>query len=247
MKLKSTVLYQIYQYKWTFLVYYGMIVLIFVINLIASNRAGFTAESGTEFATPVFLFVIGAMFMRVPFQFYLQNGVSRRTCECSILLSSGVFAAGMTIATNLIAAVTQWMGFRVTMVYYELYYFRYQYGYHVEGFEAAIFFEGLLWCFCLNLLGYMMGVFFSLVMYRTNRMQKVVIFGGLVAVCGLLLPGLDMTVGKGEIYYFFRGILSRMLGYGNPYIAGGIFLGLAVLFGAGQYLLLRKAPVRGVG
>ncbi len=242
-KLKSTILLQIFQSRWSILVYYGVILLVFALNTCSAwfFEGREVSINGTEFSTAVFLFITAAIFMKIQFPFFLQNGISRRTTFVGSILAGGVFAVGMTLFTQLIALLAHLVSSNISTTFFAIYSERY--GYH---YNPPAFFEGLVWNFAMNLMFYLIGLFFSALMYRLNRILKTVVFAGLGALA-LFLPALDVSLGNGQIiqslgraFLFCMGLLENC----NPFYAVATFLILGALFAAGEYLFLRRATVK---
>lgn len=246
MKIKATILFQLFQFRWTFVVFYAMILLVFGINLISTSGIvdSNISISGTEYSCAVCIFIIGVMFMRVQFPFFLQNGISRRTTFLTSLLYGGLVTAGMTILTALLALGSGLLSPRVTTSFYHIYAARYDYLTNTP----AIFWEGLLWSFTMNLACYLMGLFLSAMLYRLNRLLKIIVFGGLGAIFCFILPVIDIGITDGEIFRsIMHGILFAMgclAGRGNPYFAVVTFLIIGALFVGGYSLFLRRATVK---
>lgn len=243
-QLKSTILLQMFQSRWSVLVYYVVILLVFAFNAVTAHFvvSGEVSVNGTEFSTAVFLFISAAIFMKFQFPFFLQNGISRRTTFISSVLGAGIFSAGMTLLTQLVALIAELCFSNISTTFFQIYRARYAYGYNPPAF-----FEGLVWNFAMNLMFYAMGLFFSALMYRLNRILKIVVFAGLGAMV-MFLPILDMSVTNGKIIASigraFLFCMGQLDGTCNPYYAVVTFLIVGVLFAGGEYLFLRRATVK---
>lgn len=244
MKLKSTILLQLFQSRWSILIYYAVILLVFGLNVFSSwfFASGSVSANGTEFSTGVFLFITGVIFMKIQFPFFLQNGISRRTTFVSSLATAGVLSAGMTIATQMLAMLAQVFFSNVSTTFFVMYQPRYAYHYNPPAF-----FEGLVWNFALNLMCSAIGLFVSAMLYRLNRILKTVVWAGLGALV-IFLPAIDVALTRGQIIQFLGRALLFCMGLQegtcNPYYAVITFLIIALLFAGGQYLFLRHATVK---
>ena len=101
MKLKAAVRYYLNDFKRPVIIYYGVLMTLFVLQLVISAllKVRNPSSGGMEFATTIFLFVVGLNAFKAPFRLFLQNGLSRKTLYVGVVASLCLLAAATTLLT----------------------------------------------------------------------------------------------------------------------------------------------------
>jgi hypothetical protein len=92
MKLKSAIKYQLYNVKKAVMGFY-----IVIYALIILSSTDFVRIGGLEFATIIFIFILGLNWFKESFKILIQNGVSRLTQYKAMTISAVILATGLSI------------------------------------------------------------------------------------------------------------------------------------------------------
>ena len=92
MNLKSAIKYQLYNVKKAVMIFYFVI---YVLIILSSTH--FVRISGLEFATIIFIFIVGLNWFKESFKILIQNGVSRLTQYKAMTISAVILATGLSI------------------------------------------------------------------------------------------------------------------------------------------------------
>jgi hypothetical protein len=81
MRIKSAVRYYLNDYKKSVVIFYGVLMAVFLLQLLLTRLLGneHASSSGMEFASTIFVFVVGMNAFKAPFRLFLQNGLSQET------------------------------------------------------------------------------------------------------------------------------------------------------------------------
>lgn len=210
MKLKAAVRYYLNDFKRPVIIYYGVLMTLFVLQLVISAllKVRNPSSGGMEFATTIFLFVVGLNAFKAPFRLFLQNGLSRKTLYVGVVVSLCLLAA----ATTLFDLAFGW--FRGLFVRYTSTYMDRFGSMYREGKEMNAFFDGLLWSFLSYLTAGMTGFLITSMYYRMNKALKLIVSIGLPAFVFVGVPLLDSLLTKGVITAFGINVISFAFGFG---------------------------------
>lgn len=265
MKLKAAVRYYLNDFKRPVIIFYGVVVALFLIQLLIATllHSDSASSGGMESASTIFLFVVGLNAFKTQFRLFLQNGLSRKT------LFTG-FAAGLVLlaaAMTLIDLAFGW--FRGLFVSYESMYMERFGSLYADGSSFKALAEGLLWSFLAYVTAGMTGFLITSLYYRMNKALKLAVSIGVPALVFIVIPLIDGLYTNGAISAFFINVIAFALGYNVTVSFSDGLIGVftqfagfengiplapyrAVLFsvlctavtGALSFLLIRRATVK---
>lgn len=193
MKQKAAVRYQLRSYRNPILIFYGIILLVYVLLSTIVKVQIFIEDqdltmNGLNIASVIFLFVCGLNSFKEDFNFFLQNGVSRRTQFTALCLIQPVVAVVMAAVDSFIARLIA-----LFLPCESL--FGMIYGGSLEaGFSG--FLLQTAWMFCLYLFALVLGYLITVLYYRMGTTLKVLVSVGVPVFCALVLPLLDAICGN---------------------------------------------------
>ncbi len=222
MKLKPAIRFYIKDFMKPVIIFYGVLLALFVIQLIIVSLLHETnATGGMGPAATIFLFVVGLNAFKSQFRLFLQNGLSRKTLYtgfvCGIVL--------LSIAMTVIDLAFGW--FQGLFLQYESAYMdRFGSLYANKNSFMAIA-DGLLWTFLSYLSAGMLGFFITSLYYRINKALKLTISVGIPVLFVIIIPLIDSLYTNGVITAFFLNIAAFAFGYGITVDASnGLFAGV---------------------
>lgn len=180
----------------------------------------------------VFALILGLLCFKTSFKFMLANGVSRKRFFWANL---GALTAAMAVWTGvvlLLAAV-----FRLYAPYkmvHELLY---------RGADPA---GGICWLFAGFLLLATLGWCISMLYYRSNLLKKILLSTLPTVFLALLVfidSRIDWAIAR-ALVRFFIAVMGLTPAAPNPYRSALSMLLLAALLCGGNYLLVRRAPIK---
>jgi hypothetical protein len=246
MNLKAVYKYQMNEYKKSVLIYYLVFVLgsLFLNTLITLANSSSTVNSnGQEFATFIFIFVVGLNCFKESFLMLLQNGISRKTMFVARIITSLVLCAGMALIDRILNALDSLInraGGRVVLNgIYEIAFMKRAEG---EGWLIKNV-EGFFVAFGFYLAAFAVGYLITIAYYRMNKALKVTISVSVPVTLFVVLPFVDSTLTKGSIFKAIVKVLDFPFkaGNGGPGILLLILLAGFALFFAFSWLLMRNA------
>ena len=105
MKIKPSIRYQLHDQRLYFLVYYGVMVGMILLNLLFLPFAGGSdlriTSGGITAVTSIFFFIVGLCSFKEPFLLGLQHGISRRSQFLARLASMGIGCAFLALADEI--------------------------------------------------------------------------------------------------------------------------------------------------
>lgn len=248
MNILASYRYQMADHKKSILIFYLVIVALICVASVSSvikfhgefNGSSITV-SGGEFATLVFLFVVGLCTFKETFLFSIQNGSSRKTIFVAKLLTMVSVAAIMSLVDTilyLIQNALQGFTFVNTHAYrgYELFFMDSQ-GENPVLLQIKSFFLEFLIALTVMAAGYLITVLF----YRLNKAGKIAVSVGVPMLFMFGFPLLDYVT-AGAFTKFFAKVFSYA--FGTPL---HMFISCFILFAVANglaFLLARKAVVR---
>ena len=245
MNVSLSIKFHLQECKVSLLVFYGIIIGLQLITvapaLVNSNIE--VSSSGLEVASVIFLFVVGLNSFRIPFLFFLVNGVSRKTMFKSTIISFIIVSAIMAIVDTLLAIIFYRFAKYITL--FEMPYGP-RYGGEVFQYNLQFIFERMLWLFCLYALAIFVGYFITVLYYRMDLKWKYIVSIGVPALLFFGLPTIN-NVTDGELLSSFAEMFLKMMGLWNghnPYIAMLSFVIGTIIFMMLGNLLTRKATIK---
>jgi hypothetical protein len=201
-----------------------------------------------EFASVIFLFIVGLTSFKDPFRMLIQNGVSRKMMFQSLIQSFVFICVVMALIDKIIALLSQF----VASLNEELFFigmFEQLYGQRYLGASTdfQMSFEGLLFNICFYLMFVMVGYFISVSYYRMNKGAKVAVSVGVPVFFFVALPIIDASLTNGVISGAIYKLILFVFGFSNgsnPYYGMVTCLLSFALFGGLSWLLMKKAVVK---
>lgn len=249
MSLKASIGYQLKDNIKSIVIFY--VVIICVISLIASSIAipgndGNTNLNGMEFATVIFLFILGLNSFKENFHMLLQNGLSRKTLFIGAVLTMIAISIGMAfidsgllILSNLVADKVDGL---IVISTFEM-----GYSEHIAGIsKMQIFAERLIFQIMMNLTVALIGYFITIAYYLMNKTLKTIVSISIPVGLFVVLPLIDSTFANGSISKLINDMIDLAFGIKtqNPYCAMIAFLLASVVFGSLGWLMSRRAIIK---
>lgn len=249
MRLKNAFLYHLSEIKRPVLIFYGILFSIFILSFVLSvvYQDVRTQIAGVDFATAIFLFVMGCVTFNEIFPMLLQNSVSRKTMFKSRMAVALTAALFMSVVTALFTY--GWREFldvlpfmpsvSVFSVFQSVYF-------QAQDHSLAVILWSALLMFCINLFMYMIGMLLSLIFYRVNTLVKVLIAAGIPVLLIFVLPIVDAFFTKGQMLECFTHFINTVFGLsGREIWKGCVSLAVgSVLAGTASWLVMRRIPVK---
>lgn len=226
--------------------FYGIMLAIYIIGYIAIAVAGANGSiNGMEFASIIFLFVLGLNSFRENFGMLLQNGVSRKTMFVCRMLTFGAVALVMTAANLVLSAIVSLLPLGGTTIQFSLFGTAYFFGSSGVAGVAGVLLN-LLFNFALMLMVLTLGYCITTLFYRLSPIGKAIVATSVPIGLTIVLPLVDK--------YFFGNNISRALGRfaafalglngGRPWMPAVTFLVSSAVFAFFGWLLTRRAMVK---
>lgn len=264
MKWKAAIRFYLRDFKRPVIIFYGILMALFAFQLAISALLKESASSGgMEFASTIFLFVVGLNSFKSPFRLFLQNGLSRKTLFAGFVAGLCLLAAAMTLFDLAFGWFRNLFG-TYTSTYME----RFDRLYRDVGALRALLDESL-WSFLSYVTAGMTGFFITSLYYHMNKALKLTVSIGLPMLMFIGIPLIDELLTKGVITAFCFNVIAFAFGFGISVNPSTGFAGLiaqlvnwekgiplypyrAILFsalciaftGAVSFLLIRRATVK---
>ncbi len=253
MRLKTAVKYRLFESRKSVALFY--FILIALTALMGVSSASFTTGSSTmtvnvggfEFATMIFMFVLGICAFRENFRMMLQNGLSRKTISSSFFVFGLVISAAMTILSGLLNGLAKIISAgQPNLVMSGMLEAIYRERYAGASDQAQVFAESSLFFFCLFLAAMAGGYFISVMYYRMNKPGRIAVSVAVPSFFIFVLPIFDAIVTGGKIFWFIAESFAKAYGLdtANPYMGMLTSLILCLLFSGLAYLLAQKAVIK---
>ncbi len=265
MKLKAAVKYYLHDFKRPIIIFYGVLMALFLLQLLMASlmHGGSNSSSGVEFASNIFLFVVGLNAFKAQFRLFLQNGLSRKTLFTGFVTGLFLLSAAMVVI-DLAFGWFRGLFVNYTGMYMERFGSLYA---DKNSFQALA--EGILWSFLAYVTAGMTGYLITSLYYRMSKALKLAVSIGLPALVFIVIPLIDGLYTKGAITAFFVNVFAFAFGFGITIDLSKGFVGLiaqianlengvplypyrAILYsvisiivtGTLSFLLIRKATVK---
>jgi hypothetical protein len=226
MKLKAAVRYYLNDFKKPVVIFYGILMVLFLLQLIiaALVHEDPGSYSGMEFATTIFLLVAGLNAFKAQFRLFLQNGLSRKTLFTGFVAGILILAASMT----LIDLAFGW--FRGLFAPYQTIYLDRFGSLYADKNSLAALADGLLWSFLAYVTAGMTGFMISSLYYRMSKAWKLIVSIGVPMLVFVGIPLIDGLYTNGAITAFLINVLAFAFGFGVTIDLSKGFAGLLATF-----------------
>ena len=229
-KIKQALNYQLSYFAWSSLWVYGIAIALMCIlgawTVITVNDVNVSTGLGGVAFVHLLVFGIG---IRGDLKFYTQHGISRRTTFLSHLYGSLICAVAVGLLCSIFNVIAgRWLGFSG--------------GY--EDHNIINFLTDWIMYISVFIFAWQIGTLISMIFYRLNNLQKVVFS---VLSIGFLI--FAFVVGIRYIVNFtedFEALVIRLTEGAFAVISPTLIItfSLAILAMCGNYLLLRRSPIK---
>lgn len=207
MRVKPAVRYFLNDYKKSLIIFYGVLVALFLIQLLLASLLHSSGSSGgMEFASTILLFVVGMNAFKAPFRLFLQNGLSRKTLYVGFIASLFILAVFMTLAD----LVLGW--FRGLFVPYTSMYMERFGSLYGDGKSLAALLDGIVWSVLSFVTAGMTGLMITSLYYRLSKAWKLIVSIGIPALVFIVIPLIDGLYTKGAITALFINVAAFAFG-----------------------------------
>lgn len=210
----------------------GVLTLLSLINLLYSGESQGNSFSGLDFNETIFCFVFGLAYFATAFKFTQANNISRRSLFIAGLIAFTGIAATLAITSNLFSTILQHLTPYRDMI--------------TQLYQNQSPLVSIVWNFGLNAFAIFLGWLITMIYYRCNRLQKMLVsFSPALIVFGLVYLNSRTNGRAGAAMLRF---MINALGFAdvlnpNPLIAAGSFLVGAAICAALSFLLIRRASI----
>lgn len=246
MNIKTTSRYLMRDMLTSVVWFYGIMLAIYILGYLAIAIGGINGSiSGMEFASIIFLFVLGLNSFRENFGMLLQNGVSRKTMFVCRMLTFGAVAllvAVINLALGAIIGALPASNAQLELSFFGTSFYFSAYG--VSGAAGTLL--SLLFSFSLLFMVLTLGYCITTLFYRLSPIGKAILATSVPIGLSIVLPLVD--------HYFFGDNISRIIGRfivfafglngGSPWMPVITFFMASALFAFFGWLLTRRATVK---
>ncbi|HZJ83191.1 MAG TPA: hypothetical protein VFD57_05205 [Clostridia bacterium] len=231
-----------------YIIFISIIAILAFISIRLSDQAKLTS-SGLEFATVIFLFVAGLNSFRTSFLFLQSNNVSRRTFFKGAIMGVMPIAFFMSIIDILINRI--YNIFVKSPTNFDMFYGTLRditQGNDLYKWSAAndigTLFGTFVFQFAVYSMVFILGIFISVLYYRSNKITKV-----MISVVPAMLLVFSYNIFQLFPISFWNAIGNFIGGASgwnsrNPYIGFLSFFMLSLILSGLSYLLIRRAVVK---
>jgi len=186
---------------------------------------------GMDFASVVFIFILGLNCFTSAFKFMQANSVSRKRFFAGTIIALGVVALAMATLDSILS-----IALRNIIPYSSML----EQLYGTRSVFASLLYSTTLAAFAAHT-----GWMISMLYYRSNKLQKIAISLSPLFVIITLVFLNRRTAGRvGTAIIRFLGSVLGFYNGPSPYIASLSFIVGTALISAICYLLIRNAPVK---
>jgi hypothetical protein len=233
--LKSTK-YQLIMQKSQSLLCFSIIVLNIIISVTVTWLFPSTNASAgsSDLIVFIWIFIIGLTFFISSFKFMLANGVSRRSLFWANVLSMSILAVTWAVVVAMVLTFTSRLHIKIIVLFTMLY----------KDYSVL---ATIVWFCSAFFLLIILGWFINMIYYRSSKGMIYVISLAPFVLMGLLII-LNQTVNEKLFSGILRFIVTAMGFSGatpNPYIGSFSMILFAVIICSFNYLLIRKAEIKG--
>ncbi len=244
MRLKSIVKYYGHDLVKSVAIFYVVMALLIIsvntlVAVSVNEGNGFTG--GGDFATAVFIFIVGLNSFKQNFLFLSTNSITRKLQFKGILIAAVLLCGFMALVditySNILAQFTD---FRSA--------FNQIYGAWTEQTSGPlIILTSICWSFTVNVAAFLAGYFITNLYYKMTKSLKIIVSVTVPVLITVVYPIIEETVTNGRITQGIIDISRALAGLGesiNPFIGVLSLLVLATVAAAMSFLLIRRAVVK---
>ncbi|MGI5891872.1 MAG: hypothetical protein ACOX7H_03935 [Bacillota bacterium] len=243
MKLKSAIKYQAFDSIKPLVIFYAIIYAIIILIYTIDKQYSISGYvSGLETTSMVFIFIFGILTFNAPFKLFLQNGISRRTCFFSIIITLMGVAVLMSGIDNINYFIEKNL-----MAYQSIFDQIYCQQYLADSVLKSLRSWSWAWFFTIYWGIAMLGLLISTLYYRMNNWQKIVVSIGVPVGLFVVIPIISSAITNGALLQAIMKFFSFAFGLSNgfnPHIAVIFNLLFIVILAAINYLLIRRATIK---
>jgi len=229
------------------IIYYCIIISIIVgMALMNKFSGGYGYTSGTETSSIIFLFVLGLNFFKENFYFAQANNISRVEYFKAAAIAILQIGLSMAILDVIINRIYNIFGINPTM--YDMIYNRFfsldtNRELWIQSNSMQTLFGTVSLLFALYIVALAIGMFITLIYYKCNKIMKLVVSLGPIAIIAILVNiSKNYPKFSEEAVTFIGNILG--LSTSNAYMAVITFICMFTIIMSFVYLLVRKAVVK---
>ncbi|MDD4297802.1 MAG: hypothetical protein PHC69_12750, partial [Ruminiclostridium sp.] len=233
----------LYDNKKAILIFYivvlSVLALMFLLTTATIDDEFHGRIEGLEFASAIFLFVVGLNSFKEVFRMFIQNGISRKNMFISHIISTLAICGAMTLIDSVIAllfkGITSISGGSRTEGMLQM-----MYGQQIAS--VGTFLASIFLTFFIYIMFFAFGFFLTTLYYRMSKSMKIIVSVGVPALLMVVLPILDAVLFRNFIFTVTAKITGAA--FINPYIC---MLSNFILFGVLtvlSWLLVKKAVVK---
>ena len=241
--------YQLSDTKRSIIIYYCVILALLIlmsVSMVTVTSSSNVTLSGMDFATVVFLFVIGLVSFKEPFKMLIQNGVSRKSMFISKILTALTITLIMSVADKIIMIVCRTFASHMDGTIYNSM-FEQVYNAFLHGKPGILIHADIfIYNFVLYLMMFALGTLITLVFYRMNKAGKIALGVGIPVFFSFIFPIIDTLLLHNKLSHAISHFINFALGIYNcnPYAAMITFTISSILFFALSWLLIRRAVIK---
>lgn len=248
MNIKSTIKYQLHEYKTTCIVYYAIMIAIIAVSggMVIFGSNGMLQMNGLESSSIIVVFVIGLCSFTDSFHLLLQNNISRKTIFLGRIATIAISAVGISILNKICNSLYSLLAQQAEgLVFGSVIEMSYRKFMNKLTFLPALGTE-LLFNVALVLAFTMVGYFIAISFYRANKVGRIAIAAGLPVFFFGVLPIAMAMLANSDVIEKIVQLFLIAIGAttGNPfYCIFSLFI-VFVVFGALSFLQIRKMQIR---
>lgn len=236
MNLKPAVKYNISNIRKSILIYYSifcfLMLSIIILSTVLNDGNTQVQSNGTELSSMIFLFIMALNSYKNNFNFFLANGLSRKTQFVSFMIIISAASLFMTTIDSIIGLILP-LYINSISIFDEIYW-------------QSSFVNGLIWKFFAYLSIAASGYMITTLYYKMNKPMKLIISIGVPGLFFVILPIIDAAFFEARIAAWFIDSFNSVMGIetGEPYI-GVLSMTIFILIISGfSFLLARRSVIK---
>ena len=224
--------YQLFDYRYAFPIFYGIMIILYIAAGLTSQTLaqGESFTSGLETSSQWFLFVAAMCTFRQNFLVHLQLGATRKTLVKGWICAALVIDALLVLINLIILSIFLLIGLPVASTLFN---------WGLDPIPLRLF-SNSVQMYCANLLLMSIGYLLTCGFYRLNKIGKWIVsilMGGVVLLLGNLAIQFESAVNAAlDTFFTFP--------YTHPFLSGGFHLLAAAILMALCWLIIRDIPER---
>jgi len=214
-------------------IFYGIIISLATMAVIAMRRdtTGNSSIGGLGLTSVIFIFILGLNCFTTAFKFMQANNVSRRRFFIANVLALSAISLFLALVDTTLGSILS------RVVTYS--------GMTEQLYGTVSVVPEILWSFTFATLAAHVGWLISMIYYRSNKLQKIVVsLSPLVALMAGLYFNRRTAGAFGTSITRFLGTVLGLLNGRNPYIASLSFAVASAITAGLCFMLVRRAPVK---